>query len=313
MSAIAVVDSQRVPWRTATLHALLYLVSFLFVTFALALPVGVGYFVFNLLRGGSLAEISLHLEDSLLYLNVLIAAGQLLAAIALAALWMRFLDKRGTVREFGWRWKGSRTGVAFVAGLGMSALALGVYALLGRLALLGFAWQTESLWDVLVIDVLGFVPLLLLMVVTEELMFRGYIRWVFPESSAALGSAVFYGIYRVVAWRFFGDTRAQGLDTLLIVGVSGIVAGLMLAWLWRVNKSLWTPISLRLGWALLLGVIFSLSVNGKQVEGLLLTRVGGGFVTGGSGGPEAGLLGIAVWLLAWGILYRLSRARSKRS
>ena len=95
-----------------------------------------------------------------------------------------------------------------------------------------------------------------------------------------------------------------------MVGLSTIVSGLALVWAWRLSKSLWAPIGLHLGWALVTGLVFSLPVGGKTVEGLLLVRATGGLVTGGVAGPEAGIIGLVIWLAVGGLFWALERRSS---
>jgi membrane protease YdiL (CAAX protease family) len=312
MSAQVSVQSLRPSWSTAAWRSLLYLAAFLLATLALALPVGLGYFAFRFLQGDELEEITLHLEDALLYLNTLMGVGQFLVALALTAAWMRLLDRRGSLAELGLRWPGRSPLLALLLGMGMAALTVAVAAAVGGFTVMGWAWEKESLADVLLVDLIGFTPLLLFMVLTDELIFRGYIRWAFADAEriAPLASAVLYGLYRVVAWRLMSDTGMQDAGTLILVGLSTIVSGLALVWAWRLSKSLWAPIGLHLGWALVTGLVFSLPVGGKIVEGLLLVRATGDLLTGGVAGPEAGIIGIVIWLVAWGLFWALERRSS---
>ncbi len=312
MSAQASIQPSRPSWGTAAWRSLLYLALFLLATLALALPVGLGYFAFRFLQGDELEEITLHLEDALLYLNVFVGVGQFLVALALTAAWMRLLDRRGSLAELGLRWPGLSPLLALLLGMGMAALAVALTAAMGGFTVTGWAWETESLADVLLVDLVGFTPLLLFMVLTDELIFRGYIRWAFADAEriALLAPAALYGLYRVVAWRLLSDTGTQSAGTLAMVGLGTIVSGLALVWAWRSSKSLWAPIGLHLGWALVTGLVFSLPVGGKTVEGLLLVRATGGLVTGGVAGPEAGIIGLAIWLAAWGLFWALERRPS---
>ena len=312
MSAQVSIQSLRPSWSTAAWRSLLYLAAFLLATLALALPVGLGYFAFRFLQGDELEEITLHLEDALLYLNTLMGVGQFLVALALTAAWIRLLDRRGSLAELGLRWPGRSPLLALLLGMGMAALTVAVAAAVGGFTVMGWAWEKESLADVLLVDLIGFTPLLLFMVLTDELIFRGYIRWAFTDAEriAPLASAVLYGLYRVVAWRLMSDTGAQDAGTLAMVGLSTIVSGLALVWAWRLSKSLWVPIGLHLGWALVTGLVFSLPVGGKSVEGLLIVRATGGLVTGGVAGPEAGIIGLVIWLVAWGLFWALERRSS---
>ena len=303
------IHAPRPTWGTAIWRSLLYLILFLLATLALALPVGIGYFAFRALQGIELREITLHLEDALLYLNAFVAAGQFLIALALSVTWMRLLDRHGSLAELGLQWPGRSAPLSLLLGMGMAVLAAGLAAALGRFGVTGWAWEAESLADVLLVDLPGFAPLLLFMVLTDELVFRGYIRWEFAdmERIAPIASAVLYGVYRVVTWRLWSDTGVQDVQTLMMVGLNGVAAGLALVWAWQSGKSLWTPFGLHLGWVLATGLLFSLPVGGKTVEGLLLTRISDGLLTGGMAGPESGAIGLAIWLAIGGLLWALER------
>ena len=311
MSTLGSLNVLRPSW-SAVWRSALYLAVFLLATLALSLPVGLGYFAFRSLQGDELEEITLHLEDALLFLNTLLGVGQFLAALALTAIWMRWLDRRGSLAELGLQWPGRSPFLAFLLGAAMATLAAGLAAATGKFAVTGWAWQKESLADVLLVDLAGLAPLLLFMALTDELIFRGYIRWAFTRTAPTgfvppVATAILYGVYRVVAWRLLSDTGAQEAGTLAMVGLGGVAAGLALAWAWRVSRSLWTPAGLHLGWAWVSGLIFSLPVGGKMAEGLLLVRAAGGVLTGGPAGLEAGLIGLVVWLAAWGLLWSLER------
>jgi len=312
MSAQVSIHAPRPIWSTAIWRSLLYLVLFLLTTLALALPVGIGYFAFRALQGAEPREIPLHLEDALLYLNAFVTAGQFLVALALTVTWMRLLDRRGSLAELGLRWPGRSAPLSLLLGMGMAVLAAGLAAAMSRFGVTGWAWKAESLADVLWVDLPGFVPLILFMVLTDELIFRGYIRWEFAgmERIAPLVSAVLYGVYRVVAWRLWSDAGVQDVRTLTMVGLNGVAAGLALLWAWRSSRSLWTPIGLHLSWAVVAGLVFSLPIGGKMMEGLLTVHLAQGLLTGGVAGPEAGAIGLAIWLAAWGLLWTLERRSS---
>jgi membrane protease YdiL (CAAX protease family) len=129
---------------------------------------------------------------------------------------LRLLDRRGRLAELGLRWPGRGPLIALLLGMGMAVLAVALASATGGFAVTGWAWEKESPADVLLVDLAGFAPLLLFMVLSDELIFRGYIRWAFADVGriAPLASAVLYGLYRVVAWRLLGDTGAQDTRTL---------------------------------------------------------------------------------------------------
>ena len=125
---------------TPVWHAVALVAMFVIASSALALPVGVGYFLANVLRGSDPRDVSRQLEDALLWLNVFVGAGQLFLALGLTAFWMQRIDRGGSLRQFGWDWKSSRAGAALLAGGGLAGAALLLSALTRTFEVLGPAW-----------------------------------------------------------------------------------------------------------------------------------------------------------------------------
>ena len=70
------------------------------------------------------------------------------------------------------------------------------------------------------------------------------------------------------------------------------ISGFDVAYGYIRTRQLWLSIGLHLGWNLFLGTIFGFQVSGLEWEtGLIMQSVGGPALwTGGSFGPEAGIL-----------------------
>lgn len=253
---------------------------------AITLPVGVGFFLYHAVveRQGP-REIPLHLEDALLYLQVIAAVLGMAGAFAWVTAFLRRIDRQGRLPDLRLTWKpgtGRRLGIAILVAALLAGLVLAVGFLMGQLRASGFHWQAEGGGDTL-IDLVGYVSILLVTILGEELVFRGYVRWTlqraFKPGYALLGSALAFALMRAFAPY---ATLLATLNALL----AGILLGLLAAW----AGSLWATIAARLTWALLVGYVFSLPLAASPIEGLVTTVVRPGFATGARFGPEGGAL-----------------------
>jgi len=289
-------------WR-ALGRAGLVLLGYVLCLPGASLLVGVGYFFYaREIEEEGLHEVSLHLEDVLAWLNGAAMFLVLLAVMACVALALRHLDRRGSFRDLGFAWsRGMRpallAGIAGGAGV-IAAVFLAANAL-GLVRVTDLMWRREG-WADVGHDLLSTALFLGSLVIAEEMVFRGYIRFTLTGALSPRGvwlaSAGLFALSRVVAaWA----ARLGATETLLAALV-GLVAGLVLAALYATGDSLWLPIAARLAWSLVGAFIFSLAVAGTPMEGLLDTHVEGGLLTGGPFGPEGGLLGL-IALTAVGI------------
>jgi len=250
---------------------------------ALALPVGVGYFAYQRWIGGrTLQETSLHLEDALLLLQAVAGVLGVLAALA----WVRFLQRRvdrdGDLRALGLTaiprgW--ARFGLGVAGGAVTAGILVALAFAAGDLQLGPSHWLGEGAADV-VIDLLGALIAILCAVVGEELVFRGYVQWIlrraWPAWAAVLGSAVLFVGFRALL-------VSPSIPWLL----NALAAGLLLAGLVRLTGSLHVSLGARMGWASVIGLVYSLPVGGSAVEGALSTLRSPGPAMDQSLGPEA--------------------------
>ena len=264
---------------------------------SVALPIGVAYIAYQRwIAGHSLQEASLHLEDAMLFLQ---CAGSLLAlagAVAWVTLFFRRADRQGDLRGVGFAaqprgWL--RIGVAFAGGILFAVIPIAIAIAFGQLRFGTSHASLEGVGDV-VLDALGSVVIIAAMVAAEELVFRGYMPWTlgrsgWSEELSALLPALLFAIYRIVlatgSWAVFLNVFAAG--TLL-----GLLA--------RLTRSLYVTIAARLGWALVLGTVFSLPVGGAPVEGILHSLPTPGLALDGAYGPEGSWLVLP--LLAAGVV-----------
>ncbi|WP_313692911.1 CPBP family intramembrane glutamic endopeptidase [Halorarum halobium] len=213
-------------------------------------------------------------------------------AVTLAVLVAaRFVDRRrladlGLRRERGW-----------LADLGFG-LALGV-ALQALVAGVGLAAGWYRLSGVLVGPPVGLLTTLALFLgvgVYEELLLRGYLltnlgEW-FSRHAGPLRAA---GLALVASSGVFGAAHLTNPGATLVSTLGITFAGLFLGLGYLLTGRLSLPVGVHISWNYAQGSLFGFPVSGLSVPAsvLALEPTGPEAVTGGSFGPEAGLLGMA--------------------
>jgi len=121
----------------------------------------------------------------------------------------------------------------------------------------------------------------------------------------------------VLAWVltsvFFGALHADNPNATPISTLNIILAGLMLGWGYVLSGELAIPIGLHITWNLFQGAIYGFPVSGLGPFGatVLKTEQGGPELwTGGSFGPEGGLLIPAIMLLGMSLIALWTRLRT---
>ncbi len=151
------------------------------------------------------------------------------------------------------------------------------------------AWQAG--WG------LGLLAVLALAAANEEMAFRGYPFQRLIESIGPVGAIVILSaLFGAIHLGNPNHTWASTANTLL-VGVSLSIAYLR-------TRMLWLPIGMHFAWNFVQGFVLGLPVSGIQSPvSLLRAEVSGReWLTGGSYGPEGGVLALASILLATGYL-----------
>jgi membrane protease YdiL (CAAX protease family) len=202
---------------------------------------------------------------------------------------------RGSVRDFA---LGCFLGALMMAGIFLLEFALGyVRVASADLGLADVAWTLASSGFLFAIAALG-----------EELLFRGY-----PFQSlmqgvtflpAALGTSLLFAAAHL---------RNPGISTLGIVNIS--LAGLWLSFAYLKTRTLWLPFGLHFSWNFCQTTVFSLPTSGLRMEGRMLFSViqqGPDWVTGGSFGPEGGVLATIAIVLCTGHLLKSSLYRRQQ-
>ena len=197
----------------------------------------------------------------------------------------RFLDKR-SFASLGFKIN-RQTLKDVSAGVGITFVMMGLIYLaetaMGWLTFESFAWQVEPMGAV-ISGILVFLALYILVGWTEELLFRGY-----QLQTLASGLNLF--------WAVFISSTVFGIAHLITPNASWVSAALIfliavfLACGYVRTKQLWLPIGLHIGWNFFEGVVFGFQVSGLNPYHVIRHQViGPELWTGGSFGPEAGLI-----------------------
>lgn len=198
-----------------------------------------------------------------------------------------------------------RAPLEFLTGLAIGALVMaGVYAVFLTLNLLRFtgaAPEGEG-WLVAIPDLLG-------LALIEEIVFRGLLLsglivllkrpWLAVTISAAL----------------FGLAHAANPGATPLSVISNALGGVMYALPYLGTRRIWLPWGLHFAWNYFQGPVFGFLVSGLALGGLIhQVSVGDPLLTGGSYGPEGGLIAIAfrgVVMLAVVLVIRYAGSRGE--
>ncbi len=239
---------------------------------------------------------------------------ELFVVILFTYLVGRFIDRR-RFDDFGLRLSRSWW-LDFGFGLGLGAALMTAIFLvelaLGWIRVTGTFRTVSGLSFVLVFCTS--ILLFLFVGISEELLVRGYLltnlaegfRWLSGDAAVAIAtlcSSVLFGIGHVF------NPNATLTSTFVIV-----LAGIMLASGYLLTGELGLPIGLHVSWNLFQTSVYGFSVSGLRLPVTIIAteQVGPRVFTGGSFGPEAGLLGVGAIVagtvtIAWWVRSREAR------
>lgn len=182
-------------------------------------------------------------------------------------------------------------------------LALGAILMTGVfLAELAAGWITVTAvlsGEGLLLGVLTALALFLFVGIYEELLLRGYVLTNLAEGtrgSLGIGGAIAFGT--LVSSGLFGALHASNPNATLVSVLAISIAGVMLALGYILTGELAIPIGLHITWNLFQGTVYGFPVSGLDIGASVigLDQSGPTVATGGSFGPEAGLIGLAAML-----------------
>jgi uncharacterized protein len=195
-------------------------------------------------------------------------------------------------------------GLGLLLGAALLTLVVGGLALAGWYQVIGFAWNLPG--ENVVAVVVGGLLLTALIAVSEEVLLRGIFFRILEEG---VGSWIAVAISALV----FGLLHVTNPNASLWAGIAvALEAGVLFGAVYIHTRSLWMPIGLHWTWNFFEGWVFGTPVSGIDITGLLRSTTEGPTLwTGGSFGPEAGLIAVFICGAA-GVLILVRCAREGR-
>jgi membrane protease YdiL (CAAX protease family) len=265
----------RAGWRLL-LHAILYLVILITLTLGALL-------LYRVELGAIITSISP---------AIMIELVSILSATYLAR---RFLDYR-SFSSLGFQIDRSIVSDLFIGflipGLMMALIFLVEYTA-GWIQFQGWSWQTVGMGQS-IIGLLGGLAAFVMVGISEEIFSRGY-----HLQNLIEGLNLHWALF--LSSSIFALMHLYNPSTSLRSTLGLLAAGYFLAYGWVRTRGLWLPIGLHIGWNFFEGNVFGFNVSGLDTYRLLLhTPSGPEYITGGTFGPEAGLIALPAMLLgAW--------------
>jgi membrane protease YdiL (CAAX protease family) len=234
------------------------------------------------------------------------------------SVWLagRFLDRR-PFADFGFHLCG-RWWLDFLFGTVLGALLMtGVFVVelgLGWVTITG-TFEAVEPGTPFALGVLLPIGIFLCVGVYEETLSRGYQLRNAAEglNHPALGPRLAVLLAWVLSSIFFGALHLANPNASAVSTFNIVIAGLMLGFGYVLTGELAIPIGLHITWNFFQGAVFGFPVSGLKPVGATFSSVeqGGPVLwTGGSFGPEAGLLGPAAMILGGSLMALWVRLRS---
>jgi membrane protease YdiL (CAAX protease family) len=208
-------------------------------------------------------------------------------------VYVRRIEKRA-LSELG------RTHAGRELGTGLLVGSLLLVATIGTVAALGFYGVSgRNDWTA----VLTPLAPLILVVVLEELLFRGVLFRIVEQS---LGSWIALSLSAVL----FGVAHLSNAGVTFLAVGNTAVAGVLFAAAFMATRRLWLPLGIHFAWNFLLDAVFSVPVSGHPSSGLLRSTLAGpDWLTGGAYGVEASVIAFAV--ISAASVYTVALARHR--
>ena len=210
-------------------------------------------------------------------------------SVYLARVW---LDKRSfSSLGAGWNAKGAKallTGIG-IGGAIMAAIFL-VEAGMGWIQIESIGW-VEGGSGAAASGIGAWIFLFILVGWYEELYFRGYLL-----SNLAEGMNRNWAL--ALSTIIFSAAHLTNPNSSIASLIGIIAAGLFLGYAYIRSRDLWLPVGIHIGWNVFEGVIFGFPVSGIETGALVHQfPTGPEIITGGSFGPEAGMILLPALLL----------------
>ncbi|GAO45514.1 CPBP family intramembrane glutamic endopeptidase [Flavihumibacter petaseus] len=213
-----------------------------------------------------------------------------LAGVALVFAFTRWLDGR-PLSGAGLQWNGYEAQPVIGCCIAISMLGTATLFLVanGQLQWMAAEWTGDSFFLSL--------GLMIMVAITEELAFRGYVlrnlMLSLPAPAALLVSALLFALFHA------GNPNAGWLPLVNI-----FIAGLLLGINFLYTQNCWFGIGLHFAWNFFQGPVLGFAVSGMEQQSILSPSMGHDqLLTGGAFGLEGSLLATILELVALIVLY----------
>lgn len=159
-------------------------------------------------------------------------------------------------------------------------------------SLLNPHFSKNTVWGILIFIIVA---------INEETMCRGYIfntlnQMGKPWLSAVISSGVFAALHLLNP-----NVKLMGILNIFLVGM-------LFAYMYIRTNSLWMPIGYHFTWNYFQGSVFGFAVSGTtEAQGIYnIASVNENIFTGGSFGPEAGILATVVLILGFVVVWKVT-------
>jgi len=246
------------------------------------------------------------LGNESIYYNFLVNKSvSLFAVIASVYLARRFIDRRSFL-SLGLKYNSRAVGEVLLGVMIAGLMMLLIYALefmFGWLEFEGFVWGLKSEQSVL-LSTLEMALLFCIVAFDEELLSRGY-----HLQNLEDGINLPWGV--ILSSVIFAFMHSMNPNFTIAAWFGLFAAGLFLGLAYVLTRQLWLPIGLHIGWNFFEGTVFGFRVSGLDTFRIIEQTVRGpALITGGSFGPEAGLILIPAIGLGILLVYLYSRTRN---
>jgi membrane protease YdiL (CAAX protease family) len=188
----------------------------------------------------------------------------------------------------------------FFVGLVISGLMIGtvfvIFLISGLLEITEISWSgstISAIFDIL----LWFFGIGLAVGWSEELAFRGYLLQNMKDGMGLLWAIL-------ISCILYGLLHMSNPNSTILSGILIAVFGYLRIFGWLRSGQLWLSMGMHAGWDFFQGPILGFPVSGMNTESLIKHNISGAdWITGGSFGPEAGIVVIPIIIFGLMIMY----------
>lgn len=252
-----------------------------------------GFYLYKIFRNSSGHGDLLKDISEYPWIELTINGGGVLGSIMIILLFWKFMNKR-SIYDLGFKLNRKQIkegGFALFLGAFSMTIIFVVMLLFGYVDLNGsLTVPTFSSYTI------TYFILFVLVGFSEEIFFRGYIMKTMEERYNP--KWLIYLVSAIIFSFFHGMNPNVTILGLINIGL----VGLLFSYMYDQTKTLWMPIGFHITWNYFQGSVFGFPVSGTDPHGLYNSTVDStstsSFITGGSFGPEGGIIATAFIILS---------------